>query len=133
LAVQGGSALGPLLYGGLALLGAGTLLQQATWQPLFALFAMLLLVYLGIKIIYDTKTFAAPGMSVAPGGISTQRAMGTGAILSLANPLDIVFWLSITAVLQRPGERGAALFVAFAGGCVVASLLIALVAAFWQS
>ncbi|MFW6096991.1 MAG: LysE family transporter, partial [Chloroflexota bacterium] len=134
LAVQGGSALGPLLYGGLALLGAGALLQQATWRPLLALGGMFILVYLGISTIRDSSALAAPATTPAPAHKSTRGALGIGAILSLANPLDIVFWLSIgAAAMQRPGTKGDAFFVAFVAGCITASLLAALVAAFWQS
>lgn len=134
VAVQGGSALGPLLYGGMALLGAGALLQRDVWQPILGFGGMLLLLYLGFSTIRERYDFSASALAMAPVPPSTRGAVATGAILSLANPLDIAFWLSIGGTaLQQPGREGLIFLGAFVAGCIVASLLVALVAAFSQS
>lgn len=132
LAVQGGSALGLIFYAALALLGAGALLQQAARQPVPGLGGMVLLITLGIMTIRDGRDLVVQASMSAPGGPSTRSALGAGAMLSLANPLDVVFWLSIGGgLLQR--QQGPLFLGAFALGCLVASLLLALFAAFWQS
>lgn len=134
LAVQGGSILGPLLYGGIALHGAGAFLQQDVWQPVLGFGGMLLLLYLGLTTIRERDVFSAPTLAIAPVRSSTRGAVATGAMLSLANPLDIAFWLSIGgAALQQPGPEGLTFMGAFVAGCVTASLLAATVAAFWHA
>lgn len=133
LAVQGGSALGPLLYGGIALLGAGALLRQEDWQPIMGFGGMALLIYLGLSIIHDRNALSSPTAGAPSARSSTWGALVTGAMLSLANPLDIVFWLSIGgAALQQPGPESLTFLGAFATGCMVASLIAAILAAYWQ-
>ena len=134
LAVQGGSALGRFLYAALALLGAEVFLRHAAWQPLAGVGGMALLVYLGITTIREGREMAlVPSVGDAC-ACSARRALGSGAMLSLANPLDVLFWLSIGgSLLQEPGRQEKAFLLAFAAGCVAASLLLALFAAFWQS
>lgn len=134
LAVQGGSALGPLIYGGMALLGAGALVRQEDWQPIVGFVGMALLIYLGLSTIRDRGAHAPFAASARRAPTSARGALVTGAMLSLANPLDIAFWLSIGgAALQQPGPESLTFLGAFATGCVAASLLTAFVAAFWQA
>jgi threonine/homoserine/homoserine lactone efflux protein len=57
-----------------------------------------------------------------------------GVVLSLANPLDIIFWLSIGGrVLSDPGLGSKAFLVGFFVGVFLASLAVAVVAGFWQA
>lgn len=51
LAVQGGSVLGRVLYGSIAVFGVGGLLQREEWQQILSIGGMALLVYLGIRTI----------------------------------------------------------------------------------
>ncbi|MFW6068569.1 MAG: LysE family translocator [Chloroflexota bacterium] len=133
LAVQGGSVLGRLLYGGIAVLGVDGLLQREAWQPILSFGGMVLLIYLGLSTIRDAGALAPPAGALTSVRPSTQGALATGALLSLANPVNIVFWVSIGgATLQQPGPQVLTFLCAFAAGCVAASLLAAFLAAFWQ-
>ena len=129
LAVQGGSALGLIFYAVLALAGAEALLQQPSWRPVAGLVGMALLFYMGVTTIREGhRTLGARA------GPSTRSALGTGALLSLANPLDVLFWLSIGGSLLRQREQESLVFLgAFAAGCLLSSFCIALFAAYWQS
>ncbi len=58
----------------------------------------------------------------------------TGAILSLANPLAVVFWLSIgSRMMHDPTLDGPMFLLGFFAGCIVASLCVAIFASVWQS
>ena len=126
LAVQAGSALGLLFYATLALAGMSALRASTTWRPLLSLAAMLLLVYLGLSAIRQRHALPqVAGNSAAP----TRGALASGALLSLASPLDLLFWLSFGAGRwQGPGAPAS--LAAFTAGCLLASLLVALFAAF---
>jgi threonine/homoserine/homoserine lactone efflux protein len=136
LAVQTGSSIGLMAYATLALLGAGLLLQRTTWQLAAGACGMIVLFYLGITTIRDGHDLVAHRREAGslPNGTSTRRAFGTGAFLSLANPLEIVFWLSISSrVLHDPAMDALAFLAAFFVGCLGTSLTIVLFASFWQS
>jgi chemosensory pili system protein ChpE len=134
IAVQAGSALGLLFYAALALAGVGTLFQRALWQSLFNLGGMALLVTLGLATIRDGRRLGIAGVAAGAGHHPSRGALRTGALLSLANPLDLLFWLSIgSGVLRQPPQQGLLFLSALAAGCLLASLLLALFAAFCQS
>jgi threonine/homoserine/homoserine lactone efflux protein len=133
LAVQTGASIGVIAYALLALFGAGLLLQEATWQLVTGALGMTVLIYLGIRMIRDEHALLSDGGSYELGGDSARRAFWAGSVLSLANPLDILFWLSIgNRVLHDPGlDAPAFLGGVFAGG-MVTSLALALLAGFWR-
>lgn len=134
LAVQLGSAVGVVVYALLAILGAGLLLQEAAWRPLADLAGMALLFKLGVATIRDGRALAAVTTSRAPRAVIARRAFRTGALLSLANPMDIVFWMGIgSRVLHEPGLDGVTFLSGFFAGLIAASLVVALGAGFWQS
>lgn len=134
LAVQTGSSIGLILYALLALFGAGILLQGATWQVAGAICGMAVLFYLGITTIRDGRNLAFDTGDRRPGGASARRAFAAGATLSLASPLEVLFWLSLgSRVLHDPGLDGPAFLSAFFMGCLAASLAIVLFASFWHS
>lgn len=134
LAVQAGSAIGLATYALLAFLGAGLLLSGTTWQLAAGVSGTAVLVYLGLTTIRDGRTLAMLSGELEPGGASARRAFNTGAVLSLANPLEIIFWLSLSGHIQRDSELDSTTFLgAFFLGCLAAALAIVLFASFWHS
>lgn len=133
LAVQAGSALGLTFYAMLALAGAGALLASDAWRPLFNLAAMTLLIGLGFSAIRHRHALPHFDANAPP---PTRSALASGALLSLASPLDLLFWLSFGAGVWQPRSPGAPAslaahpLLAAAVGCLLASLLVALFAAF---
>jgi threonine/homoserine/homoserine lactone efflux protein len=134
LAVQIGSSIGLIVYALLSLLGAELLFQEYIWQLLAGAFGMIVLLYLGIATIRDGRNlFHHPGIRTF-GKSSTRHAFSTGAILSLANPLDFVFWLSISSrVLMDPGLESSVFLGGLFMGCILTSISMAFLAGFWQS
>ena len=134
LALQGGSAVGLVLYAMLALLGMGLLIQDATWQLAAGVAGTAVLIYLGVTTIRDWCDLVLQAADRGPGRVSPRGAFWTGAVLSLANPLDIVFWMSIgSRILYDPGLDAWAFLSGFFMGCLLTSLAVALFAGFWQS
>jgi threonine/homoserine/homoserine lactone efflux protein len=134
LAVQTGSSIGRIVYALLALFGAGLLLQGATIQLTLGVFGMTVLFYLGINAIRGWRDLAGYSGDATESSTISRHAFWTGAILSLANPLAIVFWLSIgSRVAHEPGLDGATFLLGFFAGCMIVSLFMAIFASFWQT
>ena len=134
LTVQTGASVGRIVYALLALLGAGLLLQGETIQLAIGVFGMTILFYLGISAIRDWRNLVSATDENNPHGKLFQHAFWTGATLSLANPLAIVFWLSIGGrIAQEPGMEGTTFLLGFFAGCMVVSLCMSLFASFWQA
>jgi threonine/homoserine/homoserine lactone efflux protein len=134
LAVQIGSSVGLIVYALLSLLGAGLLFQEDMWQLLAAASGMIVLLYLGITTIRDGRNLFQHSDIRTLRLSSTRRAFSTGAILSLANPLDFVFWLSISSrVLMDPGLESSVFLGGLFVGCILTSISMAFLAGFWQS
>lgn len=134
LAVQTGASVGRIVYALLALLGAGLILQGETVQLAIGVFGMTVLFYLGIGAIRDWRNLVSAADQENTAGKLGQHAFFTGAMLSLANPLAIVFWLSIGGrIAHEPGLEATTFLVGFFAGCVVVSLAMSLFASFWQT
>jgi threonine/homoserine/homoserine lactone efflux protein len=134
LAVQIGSVIGLVLYALLALLGGGILASEAAWQMVAGMGGAGVLLYLGITTIRDGRNLALQPDDGRQSGTSARHAFQTGAILSLANPLEILFWLALGNRLQRdPGVDGQAFLVVFLIGCTVTALALVILASFWHS
>jgi chemosensory pili system protein ChpE len=134
LAVQIGSSIGLAIYALLALLGAGLFLQEKIWQLLAGVSGMAVLIYLGFTTIRVGRNLVERSSGRRHGGSSRWRAFWTGAVLSLANPLDIVFWFSIgSRLFHDPGRTGQNFFVGFVLACLITSLVVALFAGYWKS
>ena len=134
LAIQAGTSVGRIFYALLALFGAGVLLQGATLQLALGVFGVTVLFYLGITAIRDGRTVFVTTNTSPPGAEPRMRAFWTGAILSLANPLAIVFWLSLGGrMIHDPTLDGPGFLTGFFAGCIAASLCVSVIASFWQS
>ncbi len=133
LAIQTGSAVGRILYALLALFGAGVLLEGATLQLALGVFGVTVLLYMGIKTIRGRHGQDIRSQEIGSAA-SAPRAFWAGAVLSLANPLAVVFWLSIGGrVVYDPGLDGVSFLSGFFAGCILTSISVALLASFWRS
>lgn len=133
LAVQGGSCLGLIIYAFLAFSGAGLLLQARPWQLVAGLAGMAALIYLGLNTILNARTLVVPSTIEGQGASSIKQAFLSGAFFSLANPLDIVFWLSIgSRALQDPNLSSTHYLGGLFLGILLAALGTALFAGFWH-
>ncbi|WP_420641885.1 LysE family translocator [Candidatus Leptofilum sp.] len=134
LAVQIGSSVGRIVYALLALLGAGLLLQGESLQLAIGVFGTTVLFYLGVNAIRDWRGLVNQAGEVGAQTAPSRHAFWTGATLSLANPLAIVFWLSIgSRVAQEPGLESTTFLLGFFAGCAVVSLFVSVFASFWQT
>ncbi|MCC6191444.1 MAG: LysE family transporter [Anaerolineales bacterium] len=98
------------------------------------LLGMAVLCCLGLATIRGRHELAGQAIDAAPGAASARRAFKAGALLSLANPLDFVFWLSLgSRALSDPAVDALAYLGAFLVGLVAASVLVAIVAGLWPS
>jgi threonine/homoserine/homoserine lactone efflux protein len=134
LAVQTGSSIGLLIYALLALLGAGFLIQEEGWLLLSSASGAAVLLYMGIMTVLDgRKLFHNPDFHTL-GSSSAQRAFSTGVLLSLTNPLDFVFWLTVgSRVLLDAGWSNWAFWGGLLAGCILTALSLAFLAGFWHS
>jgi threonine/homoserine/homoserine lactone efflux protein len=133
-ALQSGSSIGRVLYALLALFGAGLLLRGATLQLAIGVLGVTLLFHLGLSAIRDWRELIIKANHETQNPTSRHRAFWMGAILSLANPLAVVFWLSIgSRVLYDPGLDGPAFLGGFILGCMVMSLFVAVFSSIWRA
>lgn len=133
LAVQSGSLIGVIVYALLAFFGAGLLLQDPRWHLALGVSGMVLLLYLGITTIRTAHQMTVHASERLTRRTPPRGAFWTGASLSLANPLDIVFWLSMgSRVISGTDTGGQVFLVGFALGCLLTSVGIALCASFGQ-
>ena len=114
-------ALVDAFYIGLAALGAGSLLERERAKKLVPLLGGAVLLLFGANIALGAfgRGFI-PGLAVdAPAG----SLFVQGLILTLSNPLTVVFWGSVlTAKIVEDGLKSRALTL-FSGGAVSATLL----------
>ncbi len=114
-------ALVDAFYIALAALGAGRLLEKERAKKLVPLLGGAVLLLFGLNI-----ALGAFGRSFIP-GISVNASAGSlflqGLILTLSNPLTVVFWGSVlTAKIVEDGLQSRVL-TAFSAGAVSATLL----------
>lgn len=126
LAVQLGAVAGDLCYAALMLGGLGALLRSGSLQQWLGLAGALVLVGLGLSTLRN-RSLAAPAptdASAGAGGDGPAAHLGAGLALGLFNPFALAFWLAVGgSALGRP-----AALAGFVAGCLLASLLTALVA-----
>ena len=114
-------ALVDAFYIALAALGAGRLLEKERAKKLVPLLGVAVLLLFGVNI-----ALGAFGRGFIP-GLAVDAPVGSlfvqGLILTLSNPLTVVFWGSVlTAKIVEDGLRRRELAV-FSGGAVSATLL----------
>jgi threonine/homoserine/homoserine lactone efflux protein len=134
LAIQIGSSVGLVAYALLALLGAGLLIQEQWWLLFSSASGAAVLLYMGITTILDGRKLFRHSDFRTLERSSAQRAFSRGATLSLTNPLDLVFWLTVgSRVLLEPGGGNWAFWGGLLAGCILTALGMAFFAGFWHS
>jgi threonine/homoserine/homoserine lactone efflux protein len=115
-----GVAVVDALYVGLAVSGVAAILRLETMRSALEILGSVVLIAFGLRFML---TRSAPDQSRATNA-AARRAFLAGFALTLSNPLTILFWLGAFGALvaSRSVEAGAPL-VAFAAGCVAATLL----------
>jgi threonine/homoserine/homoserine lactone efflux protein len=121
LAMVLGVAAADALYIALAVIGVSTLIASEVARLLLGLGGAVVLAYYGLRMLLRA---AAGGGRATTSGAGALAAWRNGFVLTLTNPLTILFWGAVFAGLgsgSLRGEDGA--LVAFASGCIAATLL----------
>jgi chemosensory pili system protein ChpE len=120
LLVQLGSLVGDSTWALVALTGLAFLIQTPFARVLLSLFGILLL----LKLAYGALREAWKNVTLAAGPASQRGDFATGAVLSLGNPFNIIFWTGMGATafagLSVPPTFGhyATFYLAFLLGAV---------------
>lgn len=117
---QLGSLLGDTVWAVMALLGAAFLVQSTTARLVLGLAGTLLLLRLAWSALRDGWRGAVPAATASGGG-----DFATGAMLSLANPWAVAFWLGVGGAIVAGGiaDPGPGHFAVFLGGFLTGALL----------
>ncbi len=111
--VRVGGAMGNTLCLIAAYFGASLLVNSETKMGLCSLAGAIVLIYLGAKSLFNTHAkqndqisqATTHSMAQVSNNYKLSNGLLTGFILSIANPIGIVFWLSIFAgSIDRSGE-----------------------------
>ena len=111
LLVQFGSLVGDSTWAAIALTGLAFIIQNWLARSLLMLVGLVLLTKLALEALRDAWQGTNP-----PASPDSQRGdFATGAVLSLSNPMNIIFWTGIgaTAFASLPGTPQPIHFVVF--------------------
>jgi chemosensory pili system protein ChpE len=126
LLVELGSLIGDAVWAVVALAGAALIVQHAPVRVALGVAGALLLGYLAFRALADAwsghEASKVPEAGAASGG---KGDFATGAMLSLANPFAIAFWVSVggAMAIAADGEPAARDFVRFFSGFMSGALL----------
>jgi threonine/homoserine/homoserine lactone efflux protein len=111
LFVQFGSLVGDTTWSLIALTGLAFLVQNNTARIILSVIGILLL----LKLAWDALQSARIGTEISNKPASERGDFATGAMLSLSNPFNIVFWTGIgtTAFAGIPGTPQMSHFIVF--------------------
>ncbi|MDA8192479.1 MAG: LysE family transporter [Thermaerobacter sp.] len=123
LGIEIGSVIGDTVYGLVAMAGVSALLRFRWMHLAMGLVGAFLLFYLAYAAFRQSR------VSFVPQGMATPRsfweAFGVGALMSLANPMGIAFWVSfgstvIAGYLHHPTVTDIWIFFSgFVAGCLL--------------
>jgi chemosensory pili system protein ChpE len=121
LFVQFGSLIGDSTWALIALTGLAFLIQNAMAKIILSLIGMVLLA----KLAWDAFNAARIGSELSSVPASERGDFATGALLSLSNPLNIVFWTGIgtTAFAGLPGVPQISHFITFFAAFMASAIL----------
>jgi threonine/homoserine/homoserine lactone efflux protein len=94
IAIGAGAALIDLLYAGLGLAGAASLLEADTLRVAFGLAGAFVLAFIGARTLWAAFRVRLGGESVEEVG-SPRRAFATAVAATASNPLTIATWAAI--------------------------------------
>ena len=135
LALQVGALVGELVYAVMALFGLSVLVMQPVLHMLLGMIGTGVLVYLGWSAVRDGWHRSTPALPLQ-GRAGSSRArcrpdmagsFAIGAVISLANPFAVVFWLSMGGAVLNEAHRDGAIFL---GGFFLSLLFWAFVLPF---
>lgn len=107
--VRLGAAVGNTLCLLAAYLGLLLLIKNPMTMAVCGLLGSLFLIYMGLQTIFSgKKTFDLEKVAKAPS--NTLNSLGIGFILSIANPIGIIFWMSIFPAAMDQAEFTASWF-----------------------
>ena len=128
LALQVGALVGELAYAVMAFMGLSILVMQPVLHVLLGMIGTGVLIYLGWSAVRDGWHGGAPALPLQ-GRDGSLRAgcrpdlagsFAIGAVISLANPFAVVFWLSMGGAVLNETHRNGAVFL----GSFFLSLLV---------
>ncbi|TWI54969.1 chemosensory pili system protein ChpE [Pseudomonas duriflava] len=121
LYVQLGSLIGDALWALLGLAGISILLMEPAIRTPLAVVCAIYLTWLGFRSMYEAWRLPAPTDEASP---QTAGAFLTGALISLTNPKNIVYWGALGSALAGiVGDTpGTGQLAAFFGGFMAASV-----------
>lgn len=101
--VRLGGAIGNTLCLIIATLGLGFLIQSPITMNICGFVGALVLIYLGIKAIFKTARFKLHFAEEAK-TYTHLNGLATGFVVSIANPIGIMFWVSIFTASFNPSD-----------------------------
>lgn len=128
LALQGGALLGNLLLAGVAIIGVQMLVVDTRLALLVQLMGSGLLLYLGLAAL-RAPAIEESEQHVRPTPTSPLRGVTVGVMISLANPVALLFWFALSQRAAGVGGDPRSFLAGFTVGLAFASLGIALLAA----
>lgn len=128
LQVQFGSLIGDALWAVLGLTGLTLLLAQEQLRQPLMLACAAYLAWLGVQSLRDARRLAPP---VSAPGPAARGAFTAGALLSLTNPKNLVYWGALGSALAGivNGVPSQAQTLVFFAGFMLASLFCCFVSA----
>jgi threonine/homoserine/homoserine lactone efflux protein len=136
LALVAGAALVDALYILLSVAGISTVLQNEVVLRVVGVIGALLLVWFGIRYLRTDDTAPSTGDKDAlllpnadtsernQANESLQKSLSFGVVLTLTNPLTILFWGAVLgAMMASRSFVGAGGIFGFAAGCIAATFL----------
>jgi chemosensory pili system protein ChpE len=127
LAVELGSLAGDALWVALTLMGTAALAEAGGFQLAASVVGGVFLLWLGVRALRSARKGHLP----ADGNPFVERAFATGAVISVASPYALPFWLGVSSSLPGYGiySHGAFGYVVFSTAFLLTCVVYALVAA----
>jgi len=121
LLVQLGSLIGDTTWATIALTGLAIMIQNNAARLLLSTVGVILM----LKLAWDSAKDAHYGTKFSDGPASNRGDFASGAVLSLSNPFNIVFWTALGASVFAaiPGGPHAIHFLTFFAGFLTSALL----------
>jgi chemosensory pili system protein ChpE len=128
LAVELGSLAGDVMWVTVALVGAAALSQMGGLQTVIGTIGALFLLALGLRALFAARRKPTPAVD---GRSAVEGAFATGAVLGVASPYALPFWLGVGSSLTGYGISSLGLlgYVIFCTAFTVVCVAYALVAA----
>jgi len=127
LAVELGSLAGDVMWVTLALVGAAALSQATALRTVVGAIGALFLLWLGVRALMATRRKPEP----SSGRAAIEGAFATGAVLGVASPYALPFWLGVGSSLSGYGisTLGALGYLFFCAAFTIVCVIYALAAA----